>query len=325
MTDHTSNRDRWLAALDRLVRVPEPYRRAELDAARARRLLGCTDEVLADLTAAGLSCRDPDGTARFDYVDLMNLGLLSGTGCSLPELSERQCMRIAAGPPQAWLPERTWRLRLEARCGVDESCPAPIDVHRPAGVASDCRNWQVTTTGSGVTVDATVTTTGAAGSVHTSAVRDMFTELVGGLTSGGYTYAWLPRQLGLDVDSALANRTLDCVATSLLLDRWCRQAGVPVRTRTGFLIGMVGVEHAWLEVHEDGRWLPVDPLLAYLASRHPTSHPAFAEFCLGSRSNRVLGWDRPAGAQLADHDCPSHGRVSVSCRQLPNLPVSRPP
>jgi Transglutaminase-like superfamily len=279
------------------------------------------------LVAAGLSTPDADGTARFDYVDLMNLGLLSGTGRSLPELSERQCMRIAAGPPESWLPARDWRLRLEARCEA-AGCAAPVTVLRPGGTgdgaAAVCRGWEETGDGPAATVELLVTTTGSAGQVRTPAVREMFTEVVEGLRGGRYTFAWLPQGLRADVDAALARGTLDCVATSLLLARWCGQAGVPARTRTGFLLGMVGVEHGWLEVREDGRWLPVDPLLAYLAGRHPGSDRAFAGFCLGSRSNRVLAWDRPAGAELAQHRCTA-GRVTVTCRQFPNLPPGRPP
>jgi transglutaminase superfamily protein len=305
----------WATAASQVIRVPSGYRDAAIDGAAAARLLGCGTDALAELAATPLATRGPDGAARFDYHDIMNLGLLSGTGKSLAELGERHCTRFAAEPAAKWLAPRTWRLRIEASC----ACGTPLRVPEPAapgdGMRRDDRD--------GVTaVELTVRLAGRAGQVRAPRIRELYHEMLGGFRSGRYRFAWLPRGLREDFDAALANRTMDCVVSSTLLCRQATAAGFEARTRKGFLLGVVGVEHAWAEIREDGAWLPADPLLAYLAGRSASARPEFDGFCLGSLSSYVLPWDRPAIEPLADHDrtgrqCPAGHQPALTCRQLP--------
>ncbi|MEV7022097.1 transglutaminase domain-containing protein [Kitasatospora sp. NPDC093558] len=313
----------WLPAVDRIIPVPDEYRSPRLDLAEAARELGTTEELLELLVGAGLPAAETADGPRFDYHDIMNLGLSTGLGRSLAELGERQCLRLAAGQPQAWLTERTTRIRLTATCsapGCDGTPPLPA-APRPEGGRLDGFAADPNEPGS---VIATVTTVGAADAPRSETVRRIHDDLLDLLLTGEYQYSWLPDALRERPATAWENRTVDCVIAAWRMREQARAAGLEARTRRGFLLGLVGVEHAWTEVLEDGRWLPLDPVLAFLASRHKASNPDFSRFTCGSFHNRLLAWDRSIEQSLADHTCPHGGRVRVDCRQLPPAPPSSP-
>ena len=311
MPDTAVGVDRWRRAVAALVPTPPPHRQATVDAAGARRLLRCDDEALAELDRAGLATDTSDG-ARFDYYDLMNLGLLAGTGRSLPEIGERSTMQVARGTRADWAAEHTWHLRVEARCSRP-ACPVPPVPPRPAPEEYGGRlvDWQPRPGG---WTAATVTLRGAGGEVTSPAARAAYAEVLEALASGRWVYAWLPPGLRADWPSAVANRTLDCVVASLLVQQRCRDAGLTARTRSGVILGVVGVAHAWTEVRERDGWRVLDPLLAYLAGRHPASAPDFADYCRGRLGNQVLPWPRRADEPLVPHDCPLAGTAVLTSR-----------
>ncbi|QKW06901.1 transglutaminase domain-containing protein [Streptomyces sp. NA04227] len=317
----------WLSAVERLVPVPDKYREAKLGLAEACRELSVDQALLEELVAAGLPADETPEGLRFDYHDVMNLGLRSGTGRSLAELGERQCMRMAAGDPEKWLEKRTWRIRLTASC-TNEDCtsctiePRPA-VPEPELLGGTLIEWQPsndndTEPGSMVAVLATV---GARDTPRSDVVRQIHDDLYGSLLSGEYQYGWLPAGLRERPAEAAAAGAFDCVIAAWQMRTWAEQAGLEARTRRGFLLGLVGVEHAWTEVLEEDRWLPLDPVLAFLAQRHKASNPDFGDFSRGSVHNRLLAWGRSIEEPLADHNCPAGGRSRVDCRQLPSPTV----
>ncbi|MDL2078746.1 transglutaminase domain-containing protein [Streptomyces sp. GXMU-J15] len=310
----------WLPAVERLVPVPEEHRSATVGHEEAARELALDPDVLEHLVGAGFPAEDtPDGL-RYDYHDVMNLGLQSGLGRSLAELGERQCMRLAAGQPEGWLTERVTRIRLTATCDA-AGCSSCVTPPVPAEPAPKLYEGRLTEWAKDPerpdSMLATVTTRGHRDAPRTDTVRRIHDDLLERLVSGEYQYGWVPEALRSRPAEAIGHRAVDCVVAAWQMQKWAEEAGVRARTRRGFLLGLVGVEHAWTEVFEEGRWLLLDPVLAYLGSRHKATHPEFADFTRGSVHNRLLVWDRSVDESLADHDCVAGGHVRVDCRQLP--------
>jgi Transglutaminase-like superfamily len=299
---------RWRPALQRLVLVPAEHRAASVDLPSAARELGCGPDVLSALVDAGLPA--PDG--RLDLHDVMNLGLLSGTGRSTAELGERRLMSVATGDPAGWLGERRWRIAFSAQC-PQPRCAAPARPLPPAPELAGGRlhGWHPAS----AEAEAELSTRGRRDEPRTTAVRAVHDDLLAALTAGRYRYGWVPASMTAPEAAALG--TVNCVVAAELLVAAATEAGIEARTRTGMLLGLVGVRHAWTEVREEDRWLPLDPVLAYLAGRTPGSNPQFAGFCRGSTANRLLPWDLPARAGIVEHDCALGGQAVLGCRPRP--------
>ncbi|MER6627352.1 transglutaminase domain-containing protein [Streptomyces sp. NPDC000987] len=313
MTSHTSaGADTWLGALDRLRRVPGPYFRATLDVTEAAKQLGASAETVHALIDAGLPAEEGSGGPRLDYHDVANLGLAAGLGRSLGELAEGRMLRMAAGEPEGWVKERTWRLRLTAPCDAD-GCPG----ERPTAPEPELLDGTLLDfADAGDHIVATVVTRGLPDAPRTAAVRAVYDDLLAELDDGTYQFGWLPHRLRALPATAAAHGMVDCRVAAWIMERRAREAGLAARVRVGFVLGLVGVEHAWTEVLEGDRWLPLDPVLAFLARRHRTSNPAFTDFCRGSVHNRLLAWPAAADRPLVAHDCAHGGRVTLACNQL---------
>ncbi|MBC3988216.1 transglutaminase domain-containing protein [Streptomyces sp. AC563] len=302
--------------VERMIPVPAGHRDARLDVDEAAHQLGCDSELVELLVAAGFPAEETPRGPRFDYHDVMNLGLQSGTGKSVAELGERSCMRLATGRPESWTTARTWRVRLAASVeGSPETVVVPLPP-APKVLGGELLAWQADVDGPG-TAEARLTTRGLVDSPRTDAVRDIHDQLLDELATGVYQYGWIPGTLRAEPRTALAHRMADCVVSAWLMRERAEEAGLRARTRKGFLLGLIGVEHAWTEVYEEGRWLVLDPVLAYLGGRQRNTAPEFADFCRGSIHNRVLAWDRTAEEPLADHVSANGERILVDCRPLP--------
>ncbi|MFE6778329.1 transglutaminase domain-containing protein [Streptomyces sp. NPDC057702] len=302
--------------VEKMIPVPAGHREPRLGVTEAAHQLGCDEHLVELLVAAGLPAEPGPQGPLFDYHDVMNLGLTSGTGRSVAELGERSCMRLATGKPQSWTATRNWRVRLAASvAGSPEAVVAPLPP-APKVLGGELVEWQPEIDGPG-TAEARLTTQGSVDSPRTDAVRDIHDQLLDELATGVYQYGWIPGTLRADPRTALAHRMADCVVSAWLMRERAQEAGLRARTRKGFLLGLIGVEHAWTEVYEEGRWLVLDPVLAYLGGRQRNTAAEFADFCRGSVHNRVLAWDRTAEEPLADH-VPTNGeRILVDCRPLP--------
>ncbi|MGK5630180.1 transglutaminase domain-containing protein [Streptomyces sp. URMC 123] len=310
-------RRHWREAVARLRPVPAAYRRPALDTAEAAKQLGCERALVEELVAEGLPATATERGPLLDYHDVMNLGLASGLGGSLAEQAERRCMRMATGRVADWLLERTWRIRLGAPCTAPGCAGA-----RPAPPAPELLGGRLLeyTPSDGVPHEATavVVTRGRLDAPRTAAVREIHDTLLTELTSGAYQFGWLPRALRAAPAEAAGHRMVDCVVAAWLMRRWAEAAGLPARTRKGYLLGLVGVEHAWTEVLEEGRWLALDPVLAFLARRRPPSSPEFTDFCRGSVHNRLLAWPSAAEEPITEHRCAAGGHLAHSCHHIPS-------
>ena len=316
----------WLVAVERLRRVPPRYFEATLDVTQAARRLGCDGGLVEELVRAGFPADETPEGLRFDSYDVMNLGLVAGLGGSLAEQAEQRCLTMAAGAPQDWTAPRTWRVRLGASCTVPDCAgerPAPPAPELFGGVL---QNYQLSDRIPNDAV-AVVVTRGRRDEPRTPGVRALHDELLAALTSGRYQYSWLPYELRRDPEVAVGYGMADCAVATWLLRKWAREAGLEVRTRKGYLLGLVGVEHAWTEVFEEGRWLVLDPVLAFQALRRAPGDPraaaGFADFCRGSVHNRLLPWPGSADAPFTAHRCASGGHLVYRCGRLP-LAAARP-
>jgi hypothetical protein len=305
-----------------------------LDVATVRRLLRCDEAAVAALVAAGLPAFDPD-RLRFRRSDILNVGLNSGSGRTIPEIAEAHRVRFAAGPRHSWIEPRAWEVCFDLRC--PRSCGSGswlLSRPSPERFGGAVQDWPAgpVRSGSPLRLEGRVVVTGVAGTVRSGAAQRLFVELVDDLTARRIRYQYLPPGLRRDPEAAAARGVLDCMAASLLLERRCRDLGLRCRTRKGLLLGPAAVEHVWLELPgADADWVPVDPVLATLVSRS-VGVEGFTEFACGSSSNRLLPWELGAEADLVEHDCsapdppsPAEAQLAtVSARTLSPV-TTRPP
>ncbi|MFG2328722.1 transglutaminase domain-containing protein [Streptomyces sp. NPDC048604] len=314
----------WLPAVERLAAVPQGYRRVDVGVRGAARILGVDEGAVRRLVAAGLPARAGGEGPLMDRYDLINLGLLSGSGRSVPEAAERRWTGQAAGPPGDWTAPRALRLALSTHCSVRCAGPPPASppVASLASGTTAVRRWRSLEPGGRVLAD--VTLRGRSRRVRSRAAREVFDELYAALAAGRYRYARLPAALAAAPERALAAGVLDAVTAALVMAGQARAAGLEARIRSGFLLGpgdvsyrSAALRHTWAEVREAGHWLPLDPVQAYRAARNPGAHREFTDFCRGSRPNWLLPWAYGTPAAPAPHPCAEGGRAVTSCRQLP--------
>jgi hypothetical protein len=311
------NQDGWMRSLERLIPTPESYRESRLTAAQALDILRCEEAVLERLADHGL--RHEDG--RFEFCDVMNVALYSNSGRSLPELGQMYAMRFAGGPCATWVAERNWQLSWDLRCPLRSDRPGGSwHIQRPAPEHFGGAVWQLRVDGQTpgeyrgelvvddrerTIVTASLTTHGMINRVHSPMLRELFDGMLSDLKCGRYRFQWMPAALRRDPAAAARNGTMDCVSIALWLARQASEAGLHARTRQGWILGLLPVEHGWTEMlDEDGRWKVIDPLLAVLAERMSGLNAAFTTFCLGSASSQVLPFECAADEPLARHECP---------------------
>ncbi|HKO36988.1 MAG TPA: transglutaminase domain-containing protein [Solirubrobacterales bacterium] len=278
----------------------------------ARRLLRCDHTGIAALLAAGLPTFGADGES-FRRSDILNVGLYSGSGRTIPEIAEAHRIRFATGPRTSWTEARAWDVAFDLRCA--RGCDGGSWLLRrpsPERFGGSVREWPATPvhSRSPLRLEASVVVTGSEDAVESEDARRLFVELVDDLVSERIRYQYLPPGLRREPETAAANRVLDCMAASLLLERRCRNLGLPTRTRKGLLLGAASVEHVWLELPGvAGEWAPLDPVLAALVARSGDGE-GFARFACGSASNRLLPWELGAARELAGHSCPDRGELA---------------
>jgi hypothetical protein len=306
--------DRWLGALEALAPTPPRYRERSVGEAEALDVLRCDRSVLEALVGAGLPVVGADGEGQplFDFHDLINVGLYSGTGASLGEMGERVLMRFAAENPERWLGPRRWAVEVDHVCAGDGEAAWSAARPAPEIAAGRCESWAVVGADASATLQlaGVVEVSGRAGSVVAAPARELYREWLADIRGGRLRFQWLPGPMRLDPEEAYRRRLTDCVAAALMLERQLGGLGLEARTRKGHVLGLMSVEHAWAELRDaDGEWKLLDPILAVVAHRAGTPRPEFDDFCLGSIANRVVPWDRRADQALAVHECRSGAAV----------------
>jgi hypothetical protein len=327
----------WIDALHRIVPTPDRYVRFDTERDSALAIMRCSPDVLDQLMRAGLRHRTEGDRVLFDDSDIRNVAAASGSGGSVLELVQRYLFRFAVSPRAEWTDERAWAIRNLGACPDVTDCQepwefAPLAAEDFAGRSRDERTvTDGTVDASGASVDgypplaefsATVRTVGAVRMVRDQLVRDAFHESLDEMRTGRMYYQAMPPALRNDPVAARANGTANCISVSLHLERVFTDAGLEARSRKGYLMGILGSDHSWVEVREDGEWKVVDPVFALLGLRQGASEE-FVEFCLGSVSNRLVPCDCPADLETVRHthrQSPAPTRNVVLVKPLKEIP-----
>jgi hypothetical protein len=321
------------AALGRFVLVPGEHASYETDAAGAARSLRLDRDEVTALAGAGLPhVLDPARGPLFDYVDLINAAMFSGTGESVPELALRFLLRFAASPRETWFEPRDWLIGVRlpepptSRRGrpvvhvsvpdlsVDgvAAVPAATGLAPPPPGSRLSRGYQ-----------AVVRLTGKEQAIADRGVLALWSDVVGALVAGRVTYQTVPETLRSAHQQAWRLGMADCIVVSRLLAEGVRRLGLPARARRGYLLGLVGSDHAWCEVYEGGHWKQLDAVFAFATGGGGRDRglgmdvPAFAAACCGSRFNRLLPCVAADAAPLIyfnDSPAPPWALAGVSAR-----------
>lgn len=307
----------WLAACERLFAIPEPHRDEYVNRADARQMLRCDDALLDRLIAHGLPCGGTAGDERFDHYDLFNLALDSGSGRSMPEMAFQFALRWMSGAAESWFEPRHWTVNVGLQCGRRDGCGADpiwsIANPRPDLFGGRVERLGVQPGGAGEDGRA-IACRGAAGlelscEVHTRGRRmellhPRLREVVGDFMHAGHRWIRMPERLQRQDALVLSHGVSNCISASLHLERELEREGFEVRTRRGWMLGMLDIEHAWIEVRDrDGEMKAVDPIFALLAAHAPASNAELERVVMGSQINRLLPTLHTAGEPLARHSC----------------------
>jgi hypothetical protein len=310
----------WVQSLETLIPTPAEYRSESVDRAQALHMLRCDDATLTELQERGLPHAGEPGAERFDRYDLFNLAFYSRSDRSLPELGFQWVMRFANGSADSWISPKRWRFAAEISCQRADGCdeapwwrfyrPAPEHfgghadgwLVEPSAPADPEGSFVFAGPADRFRLSATIQTRGEARHVRSQRLRRLFDEMIHG--HRGLRFQFGPDEMQSDPDAVVASGMIDCVTASIILARECRDAGYEARAAKGYLLGLLGADHGWLEVRDDdGEMKVLDCTLGLLTAHVPASNPEFVEFCCGSSSNRVLPVDCPADAPVAEHRC----------------------
>ncbi|CAM4463193.1 transglutaminase [Nocardia ninae] len=284
------------------VQTPAELAVFDTTVSEAAEVLRCDTEQVAALASEGLQHRlDPLRGMLFDYADVVNAGACSGSDLSVPELAQRLLMRFAAGTPQSWLRPITWTVTVHLPVGRQGVLAAAVPDRRADGIEaldapdSDIPPPTVPAGRQSAPYRVRVRLSGQRYDIENTAVRAAFDEHLEAFRSGRVVYQTIAESLRADHRRAWDLGIADCVVTSAVLADRLRDCGSRVRTRRGYLLGLLGSDHAWTEVYEHGHWRPLDVVFAHLA---PDGAGEFRQACCGSRFNRLLPCAVEAGAPL---------------------------
>lgn len=274
--------------------IPREHHVADTPRAEAARMLDCTEEALDAFVQSGLIVRD----GRFDSRDLFNLGLYSGTGRTLPEQAFAYALRWMRSATSELLAPRTSQFSETLRCSCTGAMFAPPRCPRVDDLVISDRG-----------VSATIGTEGAVVPLRSpeliAIVRD-FAAL-------GLRWVKLPEPLRQDENLVLSHRVASCDSASRYLVRRCEEAGLRARTRIGWVIGMLDLVHAWMEVtDEDGITKVIDPIFALFATTLPDANPVLTDPTVSFRTNRLIPTDLGVDGRVAAHDCDTPPTIKIT-------------
>lgn len=297
-----------------------------IDRERACQLLQCGEEGLDRHIATGLPQWVEDGRQVLGFCDVMNAGLYSGSGRSVAEIAERYIARFGERRPEWWVEERRWLLTLSRSCS--QGCEAgPV----PGAPGEDdrtsiMRGWSYGDTADGSrgwTLEAALA--GSEDQLESAPLRSLYDRILTEFRDGTIRYQYVPPGMRNDSQAARGFGVADCMTTALTLRGACEEMAVPSRLRFGYLLGIIPIEHAWLEVIDDGVYKPLDPVLALLVERStPDDNGAqIADFCRGSTPNCLLPWPCDSTSPLLAPACEHPGADWRLTARLQRSPVSQ--
>jgi hypothetical protein len=323
----------WLAAVKGLVPVPADHRSPTVDRRGALEILRCSSGILDLLVEHGLPSSGAGSEQAFDWNDLFNLALYSGSGRSQPERTFRFALRWMSEPSSSWLSARAWELDMTLRCGRDPCGEHPVwRIAKPAPELHGGRviEWDLCP-GSAYEHDGVLELSGATAPRLRATVQTLgermelvspeLRHLVHTFMDRNLRWVRMPEAVQRCPTRLHAAGIANCVSASIELEQQIAAAGYEVRTRMGWIMGVLDIEHAWIEVRDDdGTVKAVDPVLALLGRMAPNAPRDFCEACLGSRLSRLLPTELRAGESLIQHECggskaPVDRRISIRARR----------
>ncbi|MBQ1074954.1 hypothetical protein KBX06_17540 [Micromonospora sp. C31] len=323
--------------LDTLFAVPPEHRLADMDRVTARQVLGCDDHTLSTLLDRGLPASGDTGDERFDSRDLFNLGLYSGTGTTVPEQAFAYSLRWMRASTEELLAPRASRFALRVACAAEACGPEPTStlalprpercggaVHdlavEPAGGTVRPGGDTVTRTASELAVTATVHTRGELAELRSPQLRAIAAEFA----AMDLRWVKLPDALRDDVDLVTTHGVASCDSASRYLAQLCRRAGIPAVTRIGWVVGMLDLVHAWVEVEDDdGATKVVDPVFALFSGTVRDTNPLLRDPAVALRTNRLVPTGLSTGGAVAEHRCAGEttaARVTTKILPAPTRP-----
>ncbi|MEU9507282.1 hypothetical protein AB0D32_13475 [Micromonospora sp. NPDC048170] len=323
--------------LDTLFAVPPEHRLDDVDRASARQLLGCDDHTLSTLLDRGLQASGEAGEERFDSRDLFNLALYSGTGATVPEQAFAYSLRWMRSSTEELLAPRASRFALRVACAADRCGPEPTSmlalprperlggaVHdltvEPAGGVTGPSGDTVVRTASELAITATVHTRGEQAELRSPELRAIAAEFA----AMDLRWVKLPAALQDDVDLVTGHGVASCDSASRYLARRCVRAGFPAVTRIGWVVGMLDLVHAWVEVEDaDGVTKVIDPVFALFSATVRGTNPLLRDPAVALRTNRLVPTGLSTGRAVAEHRCadrPAAARVTTKILPAPTRP-----
>ena len=273
--------------------IPREHHVPDTDRATAAQLLGCDDRDLDALVDSGLTVSGD----RFDGRDLFNLGLHSGTGRTVPEQAFAFSLRWMRGSADALLSPRTLGFTLTADCACADVALAVPRVDRYGGTVTPAPSHDVVRASS---IAATIRTEGRAAPLRSPVLRGLVEEFAG----LGVRWVKLPDALREDESLVTTHRVATCESASRWFARRCRDAGYAATTRIGWVVGMLDLVHAWVEVtDDDGETKVVDLVFALFAAGVPGANPLLTDPAVALRTNRLVPTALEVGGRVARHDC----------------------
>ena len=313
--------------------VPTEYAEYGTPAGLAARMLRLTTDELRELADGRIPSRQgPDGELRYEFADVYNLAATAGTGTSVFELGLRFLMRFAAEQPERWIEERAWRVSIVPPAGqplsaraLDTGSPQVLDASghpQEQSAAGDDEYYDLGPSG----VSYQVRLRGRQDSIDSEAVRSEYQRVFSALVEKQVSYQTVPELMRAEPALSWDSGVADCVVASRVLANRLTSIGHRARARRGYLLGLLGSDHAWTEVFEGGRWKQLDPVAAVLATNalRPLGfqpHAAFQDACLGWSFNRFLPCRTSAAEPLilvAGRFAPQWVTCAVSASPLRN-------
>jgi hypothetical protein len=276
-------------SLDRMFLIPPEHHTGDTDRTAAKQILDCSDDTLDTLVHNGLTADDD----RYDSRDLFNLGLHSGTGRTVPEQAFAFTLRWMRAKTEDLLAPRTSRLSLTLSCDCKTATLATPRCDLYGGEVRDT----VTTDTSRA---ATIRTEGSLAPLRSPELRDLVREFA----ALGIRWVKLPDALRDNEELLTEHRVATCESASRYLASRCQETGLTATTRIGWVIGMLDLVHAWVEVtDDDGATTIVDPVFGLFATTVADANPLLTDPTVALRTNRLIPTDLSVGGRVAQHDC----------------------
>jgi|SRR5215218_314177 len=271
----------WSAGVQAMVPVPAEHRRLKADVTAVQATLRCGEEEIESLRRCGVVWVERGGVPLFDPVDIYNLGLLSGSGRTVPEVASSYFAQLANAGCEAWTaPSRTELV-------VDRAVASGSELVGELGClrfpTRDAEGQQ----------SATYMPRQTIGTMVSPRLKSLFDAIL-----AGFSFQLLPDSLKGDGEAIAKLGVGDCHGLSLVLANRCLEAGLAATVERGFIRGRFGWgAHAWVRVEdEDGGPKVLDPTLPLVAASQGVDARAFSRFCCGSLVTRVV----PQALRLAE-------------------------